>query len=70
MLLRLLLSLIAKTPSAVIQRRKVDLITLIAAATVAAAALFVLWRAPSEVLTPRDEEPALDPRVIQSLERG
>jgi hypothetical protein len=43
---------------------------LIAAGTVAAAAIFVFWRAPSEVVRPPEEEPALDRRMIQSLERA
>jgi len=42
---------------------------LIAAATVAAAAVFVFWRAPSEVVRPPEEESALDHRVLESLER-
>ena len=33
------------------------------------AALFVFWRAPRKVVT-AEEEPALDRRVLQSLERG
>ena len=40
---------------------------LIAAATVAAAAVFVFWRAPSEVVTPPEEKvSALDDRVLES----
>jgi EmrB/QacA subfamily drug resistance transporter len=43
----------------------------IAAAIVAAAAVFVFWRAPREVVRPAPEEDgAIDPRVMQSLERG
>jgi EmrB/QacA subfamily drug resistance transporter len=43
---------------------------LIAAATVAAAAVFVLWRAPRRAIRPTEPEDALDPRVVQSMERG
>jgi hypothetical protein len=42
----------------------------IAAGAVAAAALLVFWRAPSEVVTQRDVAPALARRVVQSPERG
>jgi EmrB/QacA subfamily drug resistance transporter len=43
---------------------------LIAAATVAAAAAFVLWRAPRRAIGPTGHEDALDQRVVQSMERG
>jgi EmrB/QacA subfamily drug resistance transporter len=43
---------------------------LIAAATVAAAAVFVFWRAPSEVVTPPEEEPILDHGMLESPERA
>jgi EmrB/QacA subfamily drug resistance transporter len=42
----------------------------IAAATVAAAAVFVLWRAPRRVARRGEPERAVDSRVVQSLERG
>jgi hypothetical protein len=43
---------------------------LIAAATVAAAAVFVFWRVPRGIVAPAEEQSAIDPRVVQSLERG
>lgn len=42
----------------------------IAAGAVAAAAVFVFWRAPHEAVGPAEDESAIEPQVVQSLERG
>ncbi len=43
---------------------------LIAASTVAVAAVFVFWRAPREAVKPDQQDGGVDPQVMQSLERG